>query len=283
MEPHNVKSMPATCRKGCEQFDALRGMVPDSALPTEPLGIRHVPQRVAARCRKPTSAMLARQRANREWEELYAAIRSLGWSSRKIGATFSPLRARCVEQNYTPWDLTQESHRAIEACASGTKRLGLRNAARHLRALGRLDQRFASFLEVLPEITRRRTHGGVPEDCTEELEELLDFMNVAMSTRRSYRVAVGVAADALGRPDITLADLLHTDMSAFDLGSHEPRGSTHMGKLRSLREFRELPWTKTWRDLQAVVVASGIGAKDNPVPKVLSWRPGPEPSGVSLV
>jgi hypothetical protein len=71
-------------------------------------------------------------------------------------------------------------------------------------------------------------------------------------------------------------------MSAFDLGSHEPRRSTHMGKLRSLREFRELPWTKTWRELQSVVIASGISAKDNPIPKVLTWDPGPKPDGVTL-
>lgn len=282
MRSYRLNSMPAMCRKGCTQFDALRGRLPGSALPPEPLGIRHVPRHLKPPL-EPTRATLARQRAKGKWKELYSVIRTLGWSSTKISSTFRFLRTRCLERGYAPQDLTLENYQVLEACASRTEQLQLRNAVRHLRALGQDDRRFAMFLEVLPEITMARSHGGVPKNCEKELEDLLDFMNVVMSTRRSYRVAVGVVADALKASDICLPVLLHADMLNLDLGSHEPRRSTHVGKLRSLREFRELPWTKAWRELQSMTVASGIGAKNNPIPKVLAWYPGTEPNEVTLV
>lgn len=282
MRSYKVNSMPAVCRKGCEQFDALRGMVPRSILPLEPLGIRHIPRRTAAPRPKPAEANAAQERAKRGWEDLYAAFRAQGWTHSKVSRNISPLKARCVKAGYAPGDLTLNVFRAIETDTLEANRLLIRNAARHLRALSHDDPRYAVFCQSLPDVPTCRIDGGVPKSCATELEELLNFMNAAASTRRSYRRAVGVFAEALGRPDISLAELLQIDVSDYDLGSHEPQRGVHSGKLRSLREFQELPWTKAWRELQAVVVASGVGAKDNPVPKVLAWRPGTEPNGVTL-
>jgi len=282
MRSYKVNSMPAACRKGCEQFDALRGMVPRSSLPLEPLGIRHIPRRTAVPLPEPTKANEAQERAKRGWKDLYAAFRAQGWTHSKVSRNISPLKARCVNAGYAPDDLTPNVFKAIEAGTSEANRLQIRNAARHLRALSHDDPRYAVFCQSLPNVPTCRMDGGVPKRCATELEELLNFMNVAASTRRGYRRAVGVFAEALGRPDISLTELLQRDVPDCTLGSHEPRRKVHSGKLRSLREFQDLPWTKAWRELQSVVVASGVGAKDNPVPKVLAWRPGTEPSGVTL-
>ena len=70
-------------------------------------------------------------------------------------------------------------------------------------------------------------------------------------------------------------------MSVYDLGPHEPRRERHTDRIRNLREFIDLPWTLAWRDLQKMVVGIGMTAKDNPVPKVLSWTPGTNLDGLT--
>ena len=110
----------------------------------------------------------------------------------------------------------------------------------------------------------------------------MEFMNAAKSTRRGFRVAVGTLTDAMGRPDIPLGKLLQADMSAYDLGAHEPRRKFHANNVRNLREFVELPWTPAWRELQKVVTATGMTARKNPVSKVLAWNPGTDPDGLTL-
>ncbi|KAA8607701.1 hypothetical protein [Salipiger aestuarii] len=282
MRSYEQNSMPATCRIGCMQFDALRGILSDTSLPPEPLGIRHVPRRRIARAAAATQACRASTRARHGWKDLYAAFRARGWSASKVSTTFAPFKMRCLAAGHAPEDLTLDIFRALEADTATAEQPRLRNAVRHLRAFGQDDPRYAMFRHSLPDVRTGRTHGGVPETCAAELETLLDWMNAAAPTRRSARVAVGVVADALGRPDIPLADLLRTDLSGFNLGKHEPRKKIHAGKLQSLCRFLDLPWTPAWRELQAVVVASGLGAKHNPVPKVLAWRPGTAPWGVSL-
>lgn len=49
MRSYRSNSMPAKCCKGCTQFDALRGILPNTSLPRDPLGIRYVPRRRVAR------------------------------------------------------------------------------------------------------------------------------------------------------------------------------------------------------------------------------------------
>lgn len=282
MRSYKLNSMPATCRKGCTQFDALRGILPDTVLPPDPLGIRHVQRRKVARATEATQACRASTRARHGWKNLYAAFRVQGWNSRKVSTTFSSLKTRCLAAGHAPEDLTLDIFRTLEAGTATAEQPRLRNAARHLRALGQNDPRYAMLRHSLPDVRTGRTHGGVPESCAAELETLLDCMNAAPPTRRNGRVAAGVVADALGRPDIALADLLRADLSDLDLGKHELRKRIHAGKLQSLSRFLDLPWTPAWRELQAMVVASGLGAKDNPVPKVLAWHPGTAPEGVSL-
>jgi hypothetical protein len=125
------------------------------------------------------------------------------------------------------------------------------------------------------------SHGGPSERAGAELEELMEFMNAAAPTRRTFRVAVGVLTDAMGRPELSLKEILKEDMSKYDLGRHEPRRKLHTDKIRNLREFLELPWTPAWQALQRAVVRTGMTALNNPVPKVLAWHPGTDPDGLT--
>lgn len=84
------------------------------------------------------------------------------------------------------------------------------------------------------------------------------------------------------RPNIPLTAILQADISPYDLGPHEPRRKVHTDKIRNLRDFLELPWTPAWRELQTVVTGTGMTALQNPVPKVLSWKPGTDPDGLTL-
>lgn len=125
------------------------------------------------------------------------------------------------------------------------------------------------------------SHGGPSEMASAELEELMEFMNAAAPTRRAFRVAVGVLTDAMGRPQLSLKEILQEDMSKYELGHHEPRRKLHTDKIRNLHEFLELPWTLAWQALQRIIVGTGMTARDNPIPKVLAWHPGTDPEGLT--
>jgi hypothetical protein len=101
----------------------------------------------------------------------------------------------------------------------------------------------------------------------------MEFMNAAATTRRGFRVAIGVLTDAMGRPDIPLTEIFEADPDTYDFGTHEPRRKVHVGKIRNLRDFHDLAWTPAWRKMQQLIVGTDMTALLNPVPKVLSWNP----------
>lgn len=260
-------------RRGCEQFDALWGKVPPDLLPPSPLGIKRPPPRAPKPVLPPDPVKTA-------WTDLYAQLRERGWTHKEVGA-LSYLRVRACAAGIAPADLRQEFiddlERDITAVADRTR---LRAAVRSLAGLSR-DPEFDNLPVLTPPAYTAFTHGGAGEKARAELEELMGFMNAATGTRRGFRVAVGVLTDAMGRPDIPLKEILQTDISAYDLGPHEPRRKVHAEKIRNLRKFIELPWTPAWRELQKVVTETGMTALDNPVPKVLAWNPGTDPDGLT--
>lgn len=260
-------------RRGCEQFDALWGKVAPDLLPPSPLGIKRPPPRAPKQVLPPDPVKTA-------WTDLYAQLRERGWTHKEVGA-LSYLRVRACAAGIAPADLRQEFiddlERDITAVADRTR---LRAAVRCLAGLSR-DPEFDNLPVLTPPAYTAFTHGGAGEKARAELEELMGFMNAATTTRRGFRVAVGVLTDAMGRPDIPLKETLQTDISAYDLGPHEPRRKVHAEKILNLRKFIELPWTPAWRELQKVVTETGITALDNPVPKVLAWNPGTDPDGLT--
>lgn len=267
----------STFRRGCEQFDALRGKVSPDLLSPSPLGIKPPPPR-PPRAPKP---VLPPDPVKTAWTDLYAQLRERGWTHKNLGA-LSYLRVRACAAGIAPADLRQEFIDALERDITAvTDRTRLRTAIRSVAALSR-EPGFSDLPNLAIPDYQRRSHGGLIEQARAELEELLDFMNAAQSTRRGFRVSVGILTDAMGRPDTPLGKLIQADMTAYDLGPHEPRRKVHEDKIRNLREFIELPWTPAWRELQKVVTGSGMTALDNPVPKVLAWNPGTDPAGLTL-
>lgn len=264
-------------RRGCEQFDALRGKVPPDLLPPSPLGIKPPPPR-PPRAPKP---VLPPDPVQTAWTDLYARLREHGWTHKEVGA-LSYLRVRACAAGIAPRDLCQEFIGTLEReITVVSDRTRLRAAVQRIATLSKRSD-FSDLPDLSIPDDRRFSHGGLGEQARADLEELMAFMNAAQSTRRGFRVAVGILTDAMGRPDIPLRELLKADMSAYDLGAHEPRRKVHTDKIRTLREFIELPWTPAWRELQGVVTGASMTALDNPVPKVLAWNPGADPNGLTL-
>lgn len=263
-------------RRGCEQFDTLRGKILPDLIPPSPLGIKRPPPRTP---RVPKSVLPA-DPVQSAWTDLYVRLRERGWTHKQVGM-LSYVRVRSCEAGIAPEDLSQVFidilERNITAVADRTR---LRAAVRSVAELSR-DPEFGNLPVLAPPAYTAFTHGGPGEKARGELEELMDFMNAATGTRRGFRVAVGVLTDAMGRPNIPLGDILQADISAYDLGPHEPRRKVHAEKIRNLRKFIELPWTPAWRELQKVVTETGMTALDNPVPKVLAWNPGADPDGLT--
>jgi hypothetical protein len=274
MRSYDQPTMRSLFRRGCEQFDALRGKVPPELLPLGPLGIKRSPPRAPKPVLPPNPVKTA-------WADLYRRLHDLGWTHHQIGV-LSYLRVRATTAGVAPDALNHDFFDQLRRGAKNVSdRARLQAATLTIAKLSK-----TSYFNDLPDLAipddRRFSHGGLGEQARGELEELMEFMNAAASTRRSFRVTVGVITDAMGRRDIALKGLLQTDISAYDIGHHEPRRKTHTNNIRNLREFMELPWTPAWRELQRLVTGAGMTALKNPVPKVLSWKPGTDPDGLTL-
>lgn len=276
IQSYQNTSMWSRVRCGCDQLDAMHGKVPQNLLPPSHIGIKHPPPRLPKMPKPP----LPPDRTQMAWAELYVRLRERGWTKIQLN-TLSYLRVRASASGIAPGALSQgfiaTLERDITAVADRTR---LRAAVLSLSALSKGSD-FTDLPDLTPPAYSKFTHGGPCERARDELEELMDAMNAAATTRRSFRVAVGVLTDAMGRPDISLKEILHADMSAYDLGSHEPRRKAHMDRIKNLRTFTELPWTPAWQELQRVVIGTGMTALDNPVPKVLAWKPGADPDSLT--
>lgn len=277
MHSYKHPSMGWQFRGACEQFDALQGKVSPDLLPPSPVGIRRPPPRLP-RAPKPVAAP---DPAKAAWADLYDRLRKNGWDRKQLN-NLSYIRARAITAGIPPQDLNQSFIRSLEPNTNMVNdRTRLRTAVLSVSTLSK-DPKFSYLPDLSPPAYTKFTHGGAGEMARTELEEVMEFMNAAATTRRAFRVAVGVFTDAMGRPDIPLRDILQTDLSTYHLGHHEPRRKVHTDKIRNLREFIELPWTPAWRKLQNAVVETGMTALDNPVPKVLAWNPGADPDGLTL-
>lgn len=264
-------------RRGCEQIDSMWGKVPTDLLPPSPLGIKRPPPR-PPRAPRPVQLPDPVQTA---WADLYARLRGRGWTNKQV-QVLSYVRVRARAAGITPKDLSQDFIDTLECDITAvTDRTRLRAAVRCITMLSS-DPDLRGLPDLTPAVSTKFTHGGAGEQARAELEDLMAFMNAATPTRRAFRVAVGVLTDAMGRPDIPLKDLLQADISAYDIGHHEPRRKVHTDKIRNLREFIELPWTPAWQELQKVVTGTGMTTLKNPVPKVLSWKSGMDPNSLTL-
>lgn len=275
MLSYSSRSMWSQFRHGCEQFDAIRGKVPPGMLPPFPLGIRRPPPK-PPRVPKPD---LLLDPVKTSWAELYARVRAHGWGQKQM-ISLSGLRGHAIAAGIAPNGLDQAFINDLERKLCHTvERTRLRAAV-----LGLIELRAIPAFSSLPDLTpplQKSSHGSPSPKVRAELEELMVFMNAAPTTQRSFCLAVGILTDAMGRPDISLKEILQADMSAYDLGPHEPRRKIHADKIRALREFIELPWTPAWRELQVIVTGTGMPLLDNPVPKILSWNPGRDPDGIT--
>lgn len=194
--------------------------------------------------------------------------------------SLSGLRGHAIAAGIAPNGLDQAFINDLERKLCHTvERTRLRAAVLGLIEL-RANPAFSSLPDLTPPL-QKSSHGGQSPKVRAELEELMVFMNAAPTTQRSFCLAVGILTDAMGRPDISLKEILQADMSAYDLGPHEPRRKVHADKIRNLREFIELPWTPAWRELQGIVTGTGMPLLDNPVPKILSWNPGSYPDAIT--
>ena len=107
-------------------------------------------------------------------------------------------------------------------------------------------------------------------------------MGAAPTSSRQVKLAVGVLADRLHLDDTAgLQDICNIDLETVEWGCPSSKAKTYSLKVSQLQKYVGLPWTKDWKTLQQLVRESGFGLLKNPVPKLLSWDPGPSPRTVT--
>jgi hypothetical protein len=72
--------------------------------------------------------------------------------------------------------------------------------------------------------------------------------------------------------------LLRQRFDALDWSPFGDRGKHYILVLTRMREFRNLPWSDSWSALQRKIVGAGVPMAENPVPRLLPYAGGLEPS-----
>ncbi|OBY24571.1 hypothetical protein [Leisingera sp. JC1] len=265
---YKIDSMPAQCRRGCEQFDGFRSVVPPALLPLEPLSIRRSPPQ-KPKAPKPIDPVRS------GWTAVYRNLRNDSTSSEGPSPLWY-LKSEAIKAGLPPSGITQHWLETIRETCPLDRLHHLYEGVSTLRCI-------PGFEHISPLRKRRERHGGLPARIEDELRTTLDEMGVAAATGRKMLLAAGVLAEALGADDtMPLRDLVFTKLESVDWSAPERQITEYKGKIISLREFLALTWTPAWRELQGLVVGAGVGFKENPVPKVLGWKPGVDPQDISL-
>lgn len=266
----------ANFRHGCEQFDACFGKLADDLLPIGRLGIR----RLSSAPLKAPKPQKIDNPVNEAWAEFYIRLREKGWRHADIGNKISVLRAIATRHALNPDDINAVRAGELRGyCVR--KDLARLNRAIEIFFLLRETMDLDPKAINLPRV-RWRTHGGVPEDVLAPLESFIDEMNFAPSSQRAFRVAIGALSDAFDEESLTWKHVLSVDLSSIDWGSHNYQCAVHIAKIESIREWFSLPWTEDWHALQWAISRAGISAIATPVPKILRYTMGCQPSELDL-
>ena len=261
--------MKAHCRRGCREFDALFGKLSPQLLPEQPIGL---PVKVA----RPKAKKPKLTRVERAWKDLTESLRKQASLSKDFSGLWL-LRTEAIKAGLKPNQITQAWLEQVRDSCNPRHLYFLYQSVHQIRSIAGLN-----LGHLKPPRKRRDRHGGLPAAFVQALEVLMDNMGLADNSRRPMRLAVGVALEcAENAPIETLDDLIHLEGDAICWNVPSAQIKQHAQHLASLRHFASLPWTADWRELQRVVVASGMSALHNPVPKVLSWEPRTEPHALS--
>jgi len=259
---------PTQCRVGCEQFDALRSVLPKELFPAEPLGIRRTPPRVK-QPPQPKDPVVA------AWDMLYDEIKQNALLREEYKHLWY-IRREAITAALPPQKITQDWLLKLQNTCPSDRRSALYGGIENLRGI-------SSFQHLKPLRTRKQRHGGLPSKLAKELEEVLTEMGAAPTSSRQVKLAVGVLADRLHLDDTAgLQDICNIDLETVEWGCSSSKAKTYSLKVCHLQKYVGLPWTKEWKTLQQLVRDAGIGLLKNPVPKLLSWGPGPSPRTVTL-
>ncbi|NKX40288.1 hypothetical protein HGG71_02265 [Rhodobacteraceae bacterium R_SAG2] len=262
------RATPTQCRIGCEQFDALRSVLPEEIFPTEPLGIRRTPPRMKQPPQSKDPVVSA-------WDALYVEIKQNALLTEKYKHLWY-IRREAIKVSLTPQSITQNWLRQLQDTCPSDRRYALYGGIENLRAI-------SGFQHLKPLRTRKQRHGGLPSKLAKELEVVLAEMGAAPSSSRQTKLAVGVLVERLGLDDtIGLQEICNIDLEAVGWGCSSSKAKAYSVKFSQLQKYVGLPWTTDWKTLQRIVREAGIGLLKNPVPKLLSWDPGPSPRTVTL-
>tara|TARA_R110002012_G_scaffold208038_14_gene378103 strand:+ start:153 stop:2108 length:1956 start_codon:yes stop_codon:yes gene_type:complete len=262
------RTTPTQCRVGCEQFDALRNVLPKELFPVEPLGIRRTPPRVK-QPPQPKDPIVA------AWDALYNEIKQSALLSEEYKHLWY-IRREAITASLPPQEITQDWLLKLQDTCPSDRRSAVYGGIENLRKI-------SGFQNLKPLRTRKQRHGGLPGGLAQDLEEVLTEMGAAPTSSRQVKLAVGVLADRLHLDDTAgLQDICNIDLETVEWGCSSAKAKTYSLKVSHLQKYVGLPWTKEWKTLQRLVMEAGIGLLKNPVPKLLSWGPGPSPRTVTL-
>lgn len=263
MSPALAKQMLADTSKkrafllGCEQFDALFGVIPAAYLPLEPTSLR-IPQKS-----KPNMSKALPDPISLAWSAFYREIKKHEGTRKDIN-DLSFLRSRAEKDGLYPQDLSQNWIGNIELRLGSSDRTRLNAAIRTMNIWGYVIGRSSKKLRELP--GRRILGSSLPERIAEDCTILSKDFGLAPSTERALRASLGslyVMLHAQDRKFRGLDDLL---TASYPTSSIKPE---HEMIIASLRDDLALGWTKDWWALQRAVSAAGIPRSKSPVFRVL--------------
>jgi hypothetical protein len=263
-------------------FDALLGGsgIPPELLPAEPSGMTR------ARRRRGTPAPPPAPRPAKvldswveAWGQLFAAARAEGFDEASLHPLYR-LRAQAIRARLAPCDLTvdwivdlldQDSAGLSSVIYASTRLLDRFAGRARLRDLVPREKLAAEVY------ARRHDRRPLTKPLEAALEETLDLMGARGSYRREAAAALKALVEVSGTYS-KLDKLLRRRFDAFDWSPFGDRAKAYILVLTRMRDFRNLPWSDNWRALQRTIVGAGVPMAENPIPKLLPYAGGIEPS-----
>ncbi|OOY03960.1 hypothetical protein BMI87_13520 [Thioclava sp. F28-4] len=268
-------------RTGAFAIDALfeHEDFPRELLPEQPSGfVKHMP----AHREKDKSAAVAKSARRADpvlgrWASFFEKLRQVGFTENELNM-LSAVRAVAVNRGIPPRTVDRDFLIELLDTVPTRQRARVHGAARAMdRAAGFIElatYRPEELVGPLPD--GRSSFEELPAGLSTELDQLVARIGYGDSTKRSVKAAAKAlfrssAANGLSRTP-SVAELLSRDFGTLASSSKtQAQAPRYERTLIALRDFIDLPWTESWRQLYAAAKDAGCAPARNPVPCLMEY------------
>ncbi|MBY6159020.1 hypothetical protein [Pseudooceanicola nitratireducens] len=279
-----TKSERSRFRSGAFAIDALFEVqgFPAKLLPKEPSGLQRLRQRKGEVRETPVENPLATA-----WTFFKNALITEGFSGADLDR-IAVLENLAVYNKKTPDQIDRAFITSRLAWAKKSRKAAIREAGMVMERAAVLPQ-FSDYLTSYNNTLHASDPQGtvqLPTKILADLRDLAGRIGYSESTRRALTVACNTLhrlhIENGGSPAETLGQVFDYDLELFsDASLSKNQKARYRQSFGAAKDYVSLKWTPTWVSLYASVRDAGTPSASNPIPTMLKYANGLEPSDLT--